>query len=326
MQDTEFLRLRQLCQKGRLRINLLFYESLPIFWKLVGVIGTLIGLFVLFSPQPVKYLESFGLLGFLIILLILFVLSTLIAVLQKLIIYYKLYLKINNLMKSDVNSFDSLFIVAAQKELLEKIRINFENTEKLCKDSKNILLQAEKHIISLKLLTHKRDIIEEMKKIVNEAESIFVATGSRSRDKVYLEAIEEKLRQASDLVHYRILWEHPYHAILKNHLVNIRILRDIEKDKERFGSPTICIGRMKNNHEPEKFICSNQKRSLIVLPSFNNIGGFDTALIIEDREYAGKMVSHVQQLYAMSEHLETINEIEKLEVVCEKHPYLPSCQ
>jgi hypothetical protein len=58
----------------------------------------------------------------------------------------------------------------------------------------------------IKVLTRWTDLVEAMVSVAAGAREQLVVTGSRSREKAYLAAIETAVAQHPDLVHYRVLY------------------------------------------------------------------------------------------------------------------------
>ncbi|WP_240634108.1 hypothetical protein [Streptomyces dengpaensis] len=73
----------------------------------------------------------------------------------------------------------------------------------------------------VKVLTRWTDLVEAMVDVVAGAREQLVVTGSRSREKAYLAAIETAVALRPDLVHYRVLYGPPRHWALADHLVRL---------------------------------------------------------------------------------------------------------
>ncbi|MDN3265779.1 hypothetical protein QWJ26_39490 [Streptomyces sp. CSDS2] len=78
----------------------------------------------------------------------------------------------------------------------------------------------------VKVLTRWTDLVETMVDVVGGAREQLVVTGSRSREKAYLPAIETAVAEQPDLVHYRVLYGPPRHRALADHLLRLLELRD----------------------------------------------------------------------------------------------------
>lgn len=70
-------------------------------------------------------------------------------------------------------------------------------------------LEASGTAVVVKVLTRYTDLVEAMVRVVCSARETLVVTGSRSREKTYLGAIETVVAQQPDLVHYRVLYGPP---------------------------------------------------------------------------------------------------------------------
>lgn len=94
--------------------------------------------------------------------------------------------------------------------------------------------------VVVRVLTRYTELVEAMIEVAVEAHEYLVVTGSRSREKSYLAAIENAVAQQPDLVHYRVLYGPPRHAELADHLVRLWELRD--PGERRNGVRTLRIG------------------------------------------------------------------------------------
>jgi hypothetical protein len=65
-----------------------------------------------------------------------------------------------------------------------------------------------------------------MTEVVHDARQYLAVVGSRSRDAVYLQAIETVLAERPELVHYWVLFGPPRHQVLKDHLLRLITIRD----------------------------------------------------------------------------------------------------
>jgi transcriptional regulator with XRE-family HTH domain len=72
------------------------------------------------------------------------------------------------------------------------------------------------------------------------ARECLVVTGSRSRDRRYLEAIEAALAERPELVCYRVLFGPPHNQVLKDHLLELLRLRD--PGDRSLGVKTLHVG------------------------------------------------------------------------------------
>lgn len=159
----------------------------------------------------------------------------------------------------------------------------------------------------MRLIDSYEEVQAALAAVVEEAEEVLTITGSRSRDPDYLARIESAVTAVSGLVYYRVLYGPPRHGALKNHLlrvvdlhrppgtVNLGVFWDLLRDSERF-------------------ICACEKSAVVVLPSLTSLHNFDTALVIDDPDTAGRWVTHVRQAYLAAEALTTRADIESLEI------------
>lgn len=167
---------------------------------------------------------------------------------------------------------------------------------------------------ALRIVKSDFQLLEELLSIVNGAEECLVTTGSRSRDREYLRAIEERLERLPSLVHYRVLFGNPQNEDFRQHLLallNIRNPRD-----RTYHHQTIHIGLFKDFfREAERSICANEKKALIVLPSIlNGLGRYDTALIIENEEEVRGIRRYIHELYHASQLIEDVEVVRNLPI------------
>jgi hypothetical protein len=164
------------------------------------------------------------------------------------------------------------------------------------------------------VISDGKALIRKNIQIVKEAEEGIYTTGSRSRDTVYLNAIESQLAENEKLIYYRVLYGNPHHQILKTHLEKILDIRDPKK--RPLGIKTIFIG-LYNEYtvEPEKFVCANEKIALVVLPSFKKIGNYDAAIVFYDKEIVEELCGYVRNLYTCSRVIEDKKSIKTLNLI-----------
>ena len=157
-------------------------------------------------------------------------------------------------------------------------------------------------------------LVERNIQIVKEAKEGIYSTGSRSRDTVYLNAIESHLAENEMIIYYRVLYGNPHHQGLKTHLEKVLDIRAPKKRPQ--GIKTIFIGLYDNyTVEPEKFVCANESMALVVLPSFKKIGNYDAAIVFYDKDIAEKLCGYVRNLYTCSRVIEDKKSIKALNLV-----------
>lgn len=165
--------------------------------------------------------------------------------------------------------------------------------------------------LALGLVESGPHLIQTNADIVSEAEEIFYATGSRSRDEKYLKAIEARLAAVPALVHYRVLMGPPFRALLKEHLLRLLQLRP--PGDRSLGFKTLHVGLFeKPLQQAEVFIAGNEKRALIVLPSRQGLGEYNNGLVVDDPVHARDLCNFVKQMYAAGRPIETTEAIEAL--------------
>ena len=161
---------------------------------------------------------------------------------------------------------------------------------------------------SMRLMDSYGDVQAELARVVDEAESNLSITGSRSRDPNYLARIETAVAQRPELIHTRVLYGPPRHSATKQHLLR---LIDLQRSPD-----TLHIGLLRDLlRDGERFIATNERTAVLVVPSKWSLHNFDTALVIDDEETAGLYTAHVHQAWLASEPLSTREDIAQLEIV-----------
>lgn len=163
------------------------------------------------------------------------------------------------------------------------------------------------------LATTVADLTAAMLAVVRGAEQILVVTGSRSRDPVYLAAIEQLLAGRPRLIHYRVLFGPPRRQFLTDHLLRLLELRD--PDDRQHGYKTLHLGIIDDlEAEPERFFVASEQRAVVALPSVTTAGNFDTGVVLLDPHHAQGLVDHAKQLYPATRKLETPEAVHALAV------------
>ena len=98
---------------------------------------------------------------------------------------------------------------------------------------------------------------------VTGARECLVVTGSRSRDRKYLEAIEAVVVERPSLVCYRVLFGPPHHQVLNEHLLELLRLRD--PGDRSLGVKTLHVGMVEDvTASPERFFCASERMAVTV--------------------------------------------------------------
>lgn len=169
---------------------------------------------------------------------------------------------------------------------------------------------------SYKLLRTSDELREGNLRIVKNAEEVLFMTGSRSRDRKYLEAIEEKLRTSPKVIFYRVLFGPPHHTILRDHMLELLRIRS-PKDRT-YGYKTIYLSLFTDIlKQYESYILGNEHEVLVILPSFSGLGEYNSAIVFTGIDEVKGLLSFVKQLYDASKPIETQQKIQALKVVKE---------
>jgi GntR family transcriptional regulator len=166
----------------------------------------------------------------------------------------------------------------------------------------------------LRLVTTVEDTRAAMIGVVQEARECLVAVDSRSRDPIYLEAIEHALQERPRLVHYRLLIGPPHRQVLKDHLLRLLELRDPRSRDQGFR--TLYLGLLEDPlREPERFFVASERAAVAVIPSFTTAGNLDTGVVFEHPQDARGLVQHGKQLIAGTQRIEDVEAVQALPVL-----------
>ncbi|MFI0742723.1 multiprotein-bridging factor 1 family protein [Streptomyces sp. NPDC021100] len=173
------------------------------------------------------------------------------------------------------------------------------------------VLEASGTSVVVEVLTRWTDLVEAMVGVAADAREQLVVTGSRSREKAYLAAIETAVAQHPDLVHYRVLYGPPRHRALADHLVRLLELRD--PATRRNGVKTLHLGLVEPAQALERFFIASEAAAVVPLPSFHGADGFDCGVRL-GREAAVGLVHHGREACASARPVETIGAVRALPV------------
>lgn len=161
------------------------------------------------------------------------------------------------------------------------------------------------------LVTRWSELVEAMTSVVIGAREHLVVTGSRSREKGYLGAIETAVAQNPDLVHTRVLYGPPRHRELTDHLVRLMELGD--PAARRNGVRTLSIGIVDPGETVERFFVASESQAVVPLPSLHSADGFDCGIVLGGEAAAG-LVRHGREACAAARLLGTIRDVRELPV------------
>ncbi|MFJ5176040.1 XRE family transcriptional regulator [Streptomyces griseoviridis] len=165
------------------------------------------------------------------------------------------------------------------------------------------LLETAGSSVAAQVLTRWVDLVEAMVDVVTGAREQLVVTGSRSRERAYLAAIETAVTENPDLVHYRVLYGPPRHHALRDHLLRLLEVRDLSA--RRNGVKTLHIGMVERSEAVERFFVASETRAVVPLPSFHGgAEGFDCGVLL-DREAAVGLLHHGREVCASARPVET---------------------
>ncbi len=166
------------------------------------------------------------------------------------------------------------------------------------------------------LLAGFADMQKAMLSTVAGARECLVVMGSRSRDQVYLGAIEEVLVERPALVYYRVLFGPPHHQVLKDHLLTLLRIRDPED--RSLGIKTLHLGVVDDTTAtPERFFCASERMAVAPIPSLTSHEAFDSGVMLGAAP-AGRLLDHGRQAYAAARRVESVGEVTALPVLRER--------
>ncbi|MFB6524858.1 XRE family transcriptional regulator [Streptomyces sp. NPDC056399] len=161
------------------------------------------------------------------------------------------------------------------------------------------------------LITRWTDLLDAMTSVVAGAKRHLVVTGSRSREKAYLDAIETAVAQNPDLVHTRVLYGPPRHPELAEHLVRLVELRD--PAARRNGVRTLSIGLVDRGETVERFFLASESQAVVPLSSLHTADGFGCGIVLGVAAATG-LVRHGQEACTAARLLGTIRDVRDLPV------------
>lgn len=163
-----------------------------------------------------------------------------------------------------------------------------------------------------RLLVGHRDLREAMTAVVDGARRYLAISGSRSRDTTYLAAIESVLTARPELVHYRVLFGPPRHAVLTDHLLRLLDLRD---PADRSLGKTLHVGMVvEDPSTPERFFCASEISAVVPIPSLTSAEAFDSGVLLGAKA-AERLIDHARQCYAAARRIETVQAIRALPIL-----------
>jgi transcriptional regulator with XRE-family HTH domain len=162
-----------------------------------------------------------------------------------------------------------------------------------------------------RLLTNADEILTTNLEIVRSANKFLGATGSRSRDSEYLNAIEQRVTEDPSLAYFRILFGTPLTPQMARHLRRIIAIRDSNEEPRQ----TISVGVYASvrTYPSEATICLNERTALFVLPSIHGAWRYDTAVVFEEPAVIEGWHRWIEEMYRAGKPIATPAEITKLE-------------
>ncbi|MCX5205804.1 hypothetical protein OG897_30700 [Streptomyces sp. NBC_00237] len=161
------------------------------------------------------------------------------------------------------------------------------------------------------MLTRWTELVEAMIAVAAGAREQLVVTGSRSREKACLAAIETAVAQEPDLVHHRVLYGPPRHRELVDHLARLLELRD--PAARHHGVKTLHIGMVQLAAALERFFVAYETAAVVPLPPFHGAEGFDCGIVL-GRQAAAGLVHHGREACVSARLVETIEAVRALPV------------
>lgn len=154
---------------------------------------------------------------------------------------------------------------------------------------------ASSRKVDLRLVSSEKDLDKELFRgadsVVESAREWLIVTGSRSHEAAYLKAIQDKL-VSGDICYARILVGPPHHEVLRDHLKWLTQYSALASDGRR--EKVAIVETPYGAAWPERFICANEHKAVIVIQSLNRPHGFDTGVVIDDPILASKMMGQLK--------------------------------
>lgn len=169
----------------------------------------------------------------------------------------------------------------------------------------------------VRIIRTNDDLTKTLLDIVQEAQEYLVTTGSRSRDLLYLQAIEARLLTTPTLIHYRVLFGPPHWQVLKDHLLRLILLRS-PSSRPRGPGQNLFLGIVDDFlREPETFICANERHAFVRLPSLTKVESWDTGIELTDPTDARAYCQFVEGVYRASRKIESRRQVAGLPILAE---------
>ena len=162
-----------------------------------------------------------------------------------------------------------------------------------------------------RLLTTPEEILKTNLEIVGTASKFLCATGSRSRDSEYLDAIEQRISKDPSFAYFRILFGTPLTPQMVRHLRRIVAIR--ESNEEPRQPISIGVYASLRTYPSEATICLNERMALFVLPSIHGAWRYDTAVVFEEPAVIEGWHRWIEEMYRAGKPIGTLAEITKLE-------------
>lgn len=124
-----------------------------------------------------------------------------------------------------------------------------------------------------RLVHDKKQFDEHQQRLVVEARELLYSTGSRSKAQSYLSLIEQKLTETTTLHYTRILFGPIRRPELELHCSSL------QNNLELCKRARICAIEDLSKYA-EAFVILNEREALVVVPSLNATGNFDTGLLL----------------------------------------------
>jgi len=137
----------------------------------------------------------------------------------------------------------------------------------------NLARDEQKLSKHCRLICDEKRFKEHQTRLVCDATEFIFATGSRSRDKDYLAHIEKRLTEVSTLTYTRILFGQIKREELLKHCLSLTSNGTL--------SPRVVVCEVNDlDRHTESFFIVNEHEALVVIPSINTIGKFDSGLLM----------------------------------------------
>lgn len=192
----------------------------------------------------------------------------------------------------------------------ENVRVNIQTIKKLAGGCQCTPADLILHESPPELIVSANAVIQRNMRIVQEAREFLFVTGSRSRDKEYLDAITQVLRANPNLLHRRVLFGPPRTEAMHAHIAELLEIKSASpKYVEGNERLVIAFYEEDRNFPPEAAVCMNEREALIVLPSTDGTWKYNTAIVFEQQPVVKGWKIWIESIFTQHQRIDNALEI-----------------